>query len=177
MTHHRAFLQWGLAAGAMVFLLIMLGTGTRPGQGQFVAFEEAGILEAPPSMVQAVVLADAHAQWRVERSAEGWRIADERLSRDLATRLTLAMKFLHAVRPVRELKGSEVDVHASEYGLDRPAFALTLALADRREFAFSFGGHTPDGMLQYVRIEGQSRVCLMSGFVGEEWRAVIAGLR
>ncbi len=32
-----------------------------------------------------------------------------------------------------------------------------------------FGGTNPEGFLQYMRIEGDSRVYLMSRFIGAEW--------
>jgi len=34
-----------------------------------------------------------------------------------------------------------------------------------------FGGRNPDGMLEYVLVEGRQQLFLLSRFVGEEWEA------
>ena len=39
-----------------------------------------------------------------------------------------------------------------------------------------FGAHNPEGFLQYMRIEGDPKVYLMSRFIGAEWLAAAQGV-
>ena len=41
--------------------------------------------------------------------------------------------------------------------------------------AADFGGANTDGLLQYMRLRDRNDLYLMSGFVGKEWQAVLAG--
>ena len=39
-----------------------------------------------------------------------------------------------------------------------------------------FGALNPEGFLQYMRIDGDSKVYLMSRFIGAEWLAALEGV-
>ena len=40
-----------------------------------------------------------------------------------------------------------------------------------------FGALNPEGFLQYMRIDGDPKVYLMSRFIGAEWTAALEGLK
>jgi hypothetical protein len=41
--------------------------------------------------------------------------------------------------------------------------------------AAQFGAYNPEGYLQYVRVEGERRIHLLSRFVGQEWAKALDG--
>jgi hypothetical protein len=66
-----------------------------------------------------------------------------------------------------EFKGAE----AKQFGLDQPRLSIVLFEGDRPVLGAHFGGRNPDGMLEYVMVEGRRELYLLSRFVGEEWDA------
>lgn len=172
----RAVLRACAALGAVAYLAAMLATGARPGRGQFVAFEAAGLMAEPPEAVHAVELAQGARRWRFERADGSWTLAGQPLAGAAAGHLALAVKFLHTARPVRTLEGPDVAPADPAYGLAAPELAVAVTLDDGSRLDLAFGGATPDGDLQYLRAGAPPAVHLMSGFVGAEWRAVADSL-
>ncbi len=146
--------------------------------GQFVRFVAAGVLAEAPAQVTRIELMDNGRRWVFTRNAEGgWRRdADQRpVLPPLATHLEDALKFLHASAPVRVLERQEWAEHGlGEFGLDRPALSAVLLKDGRRLLAMHFGSINPQKVLQYMRIDGQDDVYVMSRFVGEEWERALA---
>lgn len=165
-----------LAVGALGFLLAMLMTGARPRQAQFVAFEAAGVMAETPAAVHALALRVGKRHWALEHAATGWRSGGSTLAPALGAALDLAVKYLHTARPVRILEAADVDARSAEYGLAAPLLELTASMADGQTLTLAFGGPTPDGALQYLRVEGRGAMYLMSGFVGAQWMTVAQGL-
>ena len=57
----------------------------------------------------------------------------------------------------------------AEFGLDPPAYLVSLEKADRSEIVADFGTLNPSGTAQYLRLVGQPNVYLMPRHVGTEW--------
>ena len=57
--------------------------------------------------------------------------------------------------------------------LDAPILVATLSAAGGPVMTVRFGAHNPDGFLQYMRIDGDPKVYLMSRFIGAEWLAAV----
>lgn len=171
----NAALRGILAALAIAYLVVMYMHGARPTREQFIAFEAAGIMAESPAQVREVgIEADGRA-WLIERRDETWWLGGTRLPAASASQLSLAVKFLHTARPVREV-GNDADDVDPAYGLAKPALAVRARLADGTQYTLAFGARTPDGSLQYVRAAPPARIYLMSNFVGEEWGALAAAL-
>jgi hypothetical protein len=83
----------------------------------------------------------------------------------------MAVQMMHRSGPVREIAAAEL------HGVDPAPFALetprvTATLYEQGEvpvLAARFGGSNPEGFLQYMRIDGDDRLFLMSRFIGQEW--------
>ena len=80
--------------------------------------------------------------------------------------------------PVRVMEPDELaGLDTAPFGLDPPA--LRVALYDEGGatlVAASFGARNPEDFLQYMRLEGDARLYLMSRFVGAEWEAVLTAM-
>ncbi|HZP87097.1 MAG TPA: hypothetical protein VFB54_09790 [Burkholderiales bacterium] len=63
----------------------------------------------------------------------------------------------------------------AQFGLDQSRLSVVLFAGDRPVLGAHFGARNPDGMLQYMRVDGQRELFLMSRFVGEEWEAAALG--
>lgn len=167
-----------LAALSLVYLVVMLVTGARPQQGQFVPYEAAGILRQNPRHVSAVEIRADEARYRLVRAGRGWRLGDRALSPAAAETLELALKLLHATRPVRLLRGPEIDLRDAQYGLDRPLLVVRIEVASgqgadaSQPMVMASGGLSADGALRYVRVEDRTELVLMSPFVIEAWEAL-----
>lgn len=170
-------LPW-LALLAAGWLIAMVGWGQRPRQEQLVTFVAAGVMHEAPEAVTALTLSRGRETRRLTREAVGvWRDARGVLPPPLQSSLALAVKFLHTARPVRELDEAEIaGAQASEFGFDAQDFRVTAQLAGS-ELRLEFGRVTPEGSLQYLRMEGHEGVILMSRFVGEAWEEVWSGVR
>ncbi len=162
---------------ALAYLVIMVITGARPRQAQFVAFEAAGVLAQQPGAIGSVRLVAAGQAWELTRRGRDWVVMDAVLPAAAAQQLELALKILHTARPVRVLREPGLDSRAADYGLDQPTHAVELAAAGQPPLRLAFGGATPDGALRYMRIEGRPVVYLMSNFVPDEWQALADTLR
>ena len=145
-------------------------------QAQFVAFAAEGVLAAEPAAVQGLTLRLGAQGLALQRVGEGWSVEGEPLPPALLPRVNLAVKFLHTAKPVRVLEGADLqEVDTAALGFDDQSLSVRVQI-DRAELTLSFGKPTPEGSLQYLRVDGENKVYLMSRFVGEEWEAVWAGL-
>lgn len=162
---------------ALAYLAIMVITGARPRQAQFVAFEAAGVLAHEPADIGGVRITAADRVWEFTRRDGDWVSADTALPAAAAQQLELALKILHTARPVRVLRESGLDTRAADYGLDQPTHAVEVVVAGQPPLQLAFGGGTPDGALRYMRIEGRPAIYLVSNFVPDEWLALADALR
>lgn len=159
---------------AVAFLFVMVFTGARPEQRQLVKFEAKGVMQVPPERITRVELtSDKGFAVLVRTEAQAWIDAEGKaLPPALAKRVSMAVQFMNTSEPVRVLEPADVQAASiHELGLDRPQLSIGLFEGNRKVLAAAFGRRNPDGLLQYVAVEGRPEIFLLSHFVGEEWRA------
>ena len=94
-----------------------------------------------------------------------------------AAHLDTAVKMLQRSGPVREIASEELSgVDTRPFGLDEPVVVATLSGPAGQPLTVRFGALNPEGFLQYMRIDGDSKVYLMSRFIGAEWMAALEGV-
>ena len=94
-----------------------------------------------------------------------------------ATHLDNAVKMLHRSAPVREIAPEELSgVDTRPFGLENPAGVATLMGRAGKRLTVRFGALNPEGFLQYMQIDGDPSVYLVSRFIGAEWSAASAAL-
>jgi hypothetical protein len=169
-----------LAVLALAYLAAMVLVGAQPVQRQLVKFEAKGVLPIEPEAVQRVTLGRGGRQLaQVRRGEGGWVLeAGGTVEGAAATHLDTAVKMLHRSGPVREIAAEELSgVDTRPFGLDDPVVVATLAGAGGRPLTVRFGALNPEGFLQYMRIDGDPKVYLMSRFIGAEWLAALEGMK
>ena len=167
-----------LATLALAWLVAMVVTGAQPVQRQLVKFEAKGVLPIEPEAVQRVVLGRGGREVAVVRRGEGWALdGGGGVEGVAATHLDTAVKMLHRSGPVREIAAGELSgVDTRPFGLEEPVVVATVAGADGKALTVRFGALNPEGFLQYMRIDGDPKVYLMSRFIGAEWAAALEGV-
>jgi hypothetical protein len=177
MTRWRRLLPPILAALAFAYLGSMVVSGAMPVQRQLVRFEAKGLLAVPPERIARVQLqGGGQAILAVRRSAADWATPEGTAIGTAGTSIGTALRMMRNSPPVRELAAVElVGVDTTDFGLDPPLLSVRL-LDEGGELALvaSFGSRNPEGYLQYMRIDGDARLFLMSRFVGEEWGEALA---
>ena len=161
-----------LAALALGYLAAMVASGAMPVQRQLVRFEAKGVLKAPPEQVRRVEIGRGAARLRLVRTGEKqWATATGADTGAAGARVSMAVEMMRNSGPVREIAADELaGVDTAPFGLDPPAVAATLyGEGDAPLLSVRFGARNPDEFLQYMRIDGDARLFLMSRFVGEEW--------
>jgi hypothetical protein len=177
MRRWRRLLPPVLAALALAYLGAMLVSGAMPVQRQLVRFEAKGLLTVPPERIARIELQGGGQSIAALRQGEtGWTTPDGAAIGTAATRIDTALKMMRNSPPVRELAATELEgLDTRDFGLDPPLLAVRL-LGEGGEplLAASFGARNPEGYLQYMRLDGDARLFLMSRFVGEEWGEALA---
>jgi hypothetical protein len=167
-----------LATMALAWLVAMVVTGAQPVQRQLVKFEAKGVLPIEAEAVQRVVLGRGGREVALVRRGEGWALdGGGAVGGVAATHLDTAVKMLHRSGPVREIAAGELSgVDTRPFGLEEPVVKANIAGADGKALTVRFGALNPEGFLQYMRIDGDPTVYLMSRFIGAEWIAAWEGL-
>ncbi len=169
-----------LAVLALAYLVAMVVTGAQPVHRQLVKFEAKGVLPIEPEAVQKVTLGHGGRQIVLARRGDGgWALeGGGAVDGAAATHVDTAVKMLHRSGPVREIAAEELSgVDTRPFGLEEPVVVATLAGSGGRALTVRFGALNPEGFLQYMRVDGDSKTYLMSRFVGAEWAAALDGLR
>lgn len=169
-----------LALLALAYLVAMVVTGAQPVQRQLVKFEAKGVLQIEPEAVQKITLGRGERQLVLVRSGNGWALEPGgAVEGAAATHLDTAVKMLQRSPPVREITAEELSgVDTRPFGLDEPVIVATLAGAGGGNgLTVRFGALNPEGFLQYMRIDGDPKVYLMSRFIGAEWAVALEGLK
>lgn len=165
-----------LAVAALVITLIggLALTGTRPGLPP-LHFEGHGIISTPPSAIVAaeIRMGETHVAFRRSKTGS-WAFAPPNgaeIPGDLRSHLDAALQFMNVSEPTRILDPSDYQgVSFTEFGLDPPAFLISLTQPNHPALLTDFGALNPTSTSQYVRIVGQSRLYLMPRHVGGEWQ-------
>jgi hypothetical protein len=177
----RAFLaKWLLPAAAALalgYLVLMVVAGVQPVQRQLVRFEAQGVLRQAPEAVRRVMLGRGDRSLTLVRTGENaWTTeAGADVGSAAGTHLDTAVKMMHRSGPVREIGPEELTgVDSAPFGLQPPVLTVSLfGEAGGPLLAVGFGALNPEGFLQYMRIDGEDRLLLMSRFVGAEWVAAL----
>lgn len=169
-----------LALLALAYLVAMVMSGAQPVQRQLIKFEAKGVLRMEPRAVQRIALGRGGRQVVLARSGEsGWTLeSGGAVERAAATHLDTAVKMLHRSAPVREIASEDLSgVDTRPFGLEEPEIVAALSGPDGHVLTVRFGAINPEGFLQYMRIEGDPRIYLMSRFIGAEWTAALEGVK
>jgi hypothetical protein len=173
----RTFTISVAAAVALGFLVVMVVTGALPQQKQFVKFEAKGVMQLPPEQVNKVAIRSGDLAGLFVRTGDTWSSeAGKPLDEATSKHLSMAVQFMNTSGPVRVLTPDEYKgTDAKQFGLDEPRLSIVLFEGERPVLGAHFGGRNPDGMLEYVMVEGRRELFLLSRFVGEEWDAAAKG--
>jgi hypothetical protein len=171
-TGARNLALW--AGGAlMVALLAGLAlSGRSPGLPE-IKFTPQGIVAATSSTVTAAEIRTGGERIGFRRTTgDAWNFerSNTPVPADLASHLNMALQFMHVSEPTRSLDPSEYQTaNFAEFGLDPPAYIVSLEQPDRSAIVADFGTLNPSGTAQYLRLVGQPTVYLMPRHVGTEW--------
>lgn len=167
------------AAVVVGYLAVMVISGAQPTQRQFVAFEAKGLLKNLPEQIDRIELARADQHVWLIRQDEGRWIRPDRTEVDEATarQISKAVLMMHNSGPVREIPAGEISRYdPATFGLDAPRLtARFYASGADPVLSVQFGGRNPDDFLQYMRIDGDDHLYLMSRFIGEAWAGAFSG--
>ena len=161
-----------LAALALLYLVAMVVSGAMPVQRQLVRFEAKGVLKLSPDEITRVELSRGTQRLTLLRTGETeWATPDGVNIGAAGRRVSKAVQIMHNSGPVREIEATELSgSDPSPFGLDPPRLSVKLYGARGQPILTArFGEFNPEGYLQYMRIDGDPRLYLMSRFVGGEW--------
>lgn len=176
MRRPRRSIPWlslMLALFAVIFILIMLRTGSLPETRQLVKFAAKGVLTVPPDQVRRVALTIGARTATFVRLTNATWVLDKKqdpVSGDLLDHLHEAILVMHTSGPVRVMHHDEYrETTLQEFGLVQPRCSVVLSDAQHTLIEAHFGAYNPQDVLQYMQITGHDEVYLMSRFVGGAW--------
>ena len=179
MSRARIFVLPAVALAALVFLVGMVLSGSQPVLRQNVSFEARGVLGLSPEQVRRVEIIRGGERLSVVRTGDkSWATADGAdIGSEAGKRLSMAVQMMHTSAPVNEIPAAELaGADVAGFELDPPHFVARLYVdGPTPVLAAQFGARNPEGYLQYVRLEGERRIHLLSRFVGEEWTKALDG--
>jgi hypothetical protein len=161
------------------YLAVMVLSGEQPTQRQLVEFEAKGVLKIPPEQVRRVELvrADQHIAL-LRQDEDNWATpAGAGIDGAVARQISAAVRMMHNSGPAREIPADDVkDADPAEFGLDAPRITASLYGSDGSPvLTVHFGARNPDEFLQYMRIDNDDHLYLMSRFIGEAWLGAFDG--
>jgi hypothetical protein len=164
-----------LAASMMALIGALAFTGKPPGGQMLQRFEPHGIVAASPPDILRVEIKLGKERLALRRTAGGsWMLdgpAPQTASSELTSHLETALRFMHVSTPNRTLDTDDYrDAAFADFGLEPPAFAVSLGAADRSVVTADFGALTPAQTSQYVRLVGRPTLYLLPRHVGAEWQ-------
>jgi hypothetical protein len=165
-----------LLGAAMTALLALLALTGKPPGGQILErFDPHGIVAASPSDITRIEISRDKERLSLRREPSGsWAFdgADAAAaSSELAAHLEMALRFMHVSTPTRTLDPGESGGAAlADFGLDPPAFVVSLGGADQSVTTADFGALNPSGTAQYARLLGRPALYLLPRHVGAEWQ-------
>ena len=161
-----------LAALALLYLAAMVVSGAMPVQRQLVRFEAKGVLKLSPDGITRVELSRGTERVTLLRTGETeWATPDGVNIGAAGPRVSKAIQIMHNSGPVREIEAAELSGRdPAPFGLDPPRLSVKLyGGGGQPVLTARFGEFNPEGYLQYMRLDGDQRLYLMSRFVGGEW--------
>ncbi|RME44247.1 MAG: DUF4340 domain-containing protein [Chloroflexi bacterium] len=101
----------------------------------------------------------------VERQGDGWVIAGDSPEPAGETKVTQALDRLTGLRPTRTLTDIQ---NLADFGLDKPAWTITLTPKDGEAVVFNVGDENPRGTSRYLQVAGDSSIHLVPKFSVED---------
>lgn len=174
----RGFAGALAAIAALTYLIAMVVVGALPEQKQLVKFEARGVMKLQPEQVTRVELQRGTDTAILKRSAGGWTKEDgSAVPAELGARISMGVQFMNTAGPLRIMDTPEIQgSNPRDFGLEPPRVRFKLFQADQAVLGARFGAHNIEDTAQYMALEGQPELYLMSRFVGQEWEAVAAGI-
>ena len=160
-----------LALLAIAYLVAMVVLGAQPVQRQLVKFKASGLMLMAPQSAERIALSRAGRQLVLIRTKDGnWTREDRAvLGQTAPTHIETGLKMLHNSGPVREIEPHElIGIDIGPFLLEDPVVRIEVA-GGGETFTAQFGALNPEGFLQYMRVDGDQRIYLMSRFIGAEW--------
>lgn len=164
-----------LAAAAMVALIAGLAmTGRSPGGQALQRFTPRGIVAPPPADIRTIEIRLGPERLAFHREGPGAWLFDSpsaEVPTEVEAHLEAALRFMHVSAPARTLDPDEYrGTSLAEFGLDPPAYVVTLGAAGVPVAIADFGALNPAQTSQYVRLLGRPTLYLMPRHVGAEWQ-------
>jgi hypothetical protein len=161
------------------YLAVMVISGEQPRQRQFVEFEAKGVLKIPPEQVRRIELVQADQHLSLLRQGEdNWATpGGAGIDGAVARQISNAVRMMHNSGPAREIPANDLkDTDFAEFGLDVPRITASFYLSSTGPvLTVHFGARNPDEFLQYMRIDNDDHLYLMSRFIGEAWLGAFDG--
>ncbi len=165
------------AALAICYLAVMVIGGAQPVQRQLVTFEAKGVLKIEPERIRRIDLGRGQDSVSLlRRSEERWATAGgAEIDGEAGKRISTAVRMMRNSGPARVIPPGELEgANPAAFGLDAPRVVARLyEAAGDPVLTLRFGGRNPDGFLQYMRIDGDDHLYLMSRFIGEAWTGAL----
>jgi hypothetical protein len=163
------------AAVLMVAFIGGLAFTGKPPSMDVGNFKSQGIVASPPSSIGRIELAQGKDRLVFRRiDATSWAFDQStaaRLPDELASHLEVALRLMHVSTAARTIDPAEYQGSSfADFGLDPPAYVVSLVAADHSTIVADFGTLNPSGTSQYVRLLGQPTLYLLSRYVGAEWQ-------
>jgi hypothetical protein len=142
---------------------------------QYVKFEPAGLMRETPETIDRVELVAAARRLVFLRAGGRWKTpAAAQVPAALVPHLEMSLRFMHVAAPVRVMAREEyAGEPLREFGLEPPRYEVSLYRGTDTVLSTRFGARNPQGILQYVRVDGRDELYLLPVFVGREWELVI----
>jgi hypothetical protein len=163
----------GVSAVMAALLVALALCGRSPGLPE-LHFEGHGIVPVPSSAVAAAEIRTGQERIAFRRTQpNGWSFDQSNapaVPSELASHLDMALHFMQVSGPTRSLDPGEYGgASFADFGLDPPAYLVSLGHADGSVTVADFGTLNPSGTSQYVRLVGHPTLYLMPRHVGTEW--------
>jgi hypothetical protein len=170
----RGYLLPAAAVLMVAFIVGLAFTGKPPGM-DVGNFESQGIVASPPSSIVRVEFTQGNDRLIFHRiDATSWAFDQStaaRLPDELASHLEVALRFMHVSTAARTIDPAAYQGSSfADFGLDPPAYVVSLVAEDHSTVVADFGTLNPSGTSQYVRLLGQPTLYLLSRYVGAEWQ-------
>ena len=174
----RTFAAALAATGALAYLITMVVVGALPEQKQLVKFEAKGVMKLQPELVSRVELQRGIESAILKRAAGGWTREDgSAVPAELGARISMGVQFMNTAGPLRTMDTPEIQgSNPRDFGLEPPRVRFKLFQDSQVVLGARFGAHNIEDTAQYMALEGQPELYLMSRFVGQEWEAVAAAI-
>lgn len=174
MTGTARNLMVAVASALMVGLIGVLAFTGRPSGLPTLHFEPKGIVPVQPAAMIAAEIRSGPHRFAFRRTPLGSWTFDQTnapaVPSELAAHLNNALQFMYVSDPARTLDPGEYrGARFADFGLDPPAYLVSMETADKATIVADFGTLNPAGTAQYARLVGQPTLYLLHRHVGGEW--------